>query len=225
MKKLLLLPLTALLLSSAQLFADPVFWANWTSATAGANGSATGFFLTEDSTQIDITYTGEIHFAQVGDTTGVNYWNPATPYISSVVDNAPTLTDIIALSRTTQKTLTFSEPVDNLFFAVVSLNGNGYRFDTDFDVVSFGAGFWGNGTLSKNTIVEGSDTFYVVVGTGEAHGVIRFLGEISSISWTTDAPETWNGFTVGTFGAIPEPAAGAMVLAGGAWLLVSRRRR
>ena len=33
--------------------------------------------------------------------------------------------------------------------AVVSLNGNGYVFDQDFNILSFGCGFWGCGTLTK----------------------------------------------------------------------------
>jgi hypothetical protein len=49
------------------------------------------------------------------------------------VDNAPPTPDIIALSLTGPKTLTFSQPIDNLLFAILSLNGNGYQFDNDFD--------------------------------------------------------------------------------------------
>ena len=56
---------------------------------------------------------------------------------------------MIALSRTSVKTLTFSQPVSNLLFAIVSLNGNGYQFNRDFDVVSWGEGYCGCGEIAR----------------------------------------------------------------------------
>jgi hypothetical protein len=144
---------------------------------------------------------------------GTNYFLPAQPYIRNAVHNAPDSSDIIALSSATTKTLIFSKPVDNLFFAVVSLNGNGYAFDKDFTVESYGQGFWGNGTLARN-VVNGK---FELDGSGEAHGVIRFTGPVSSITWSSQTNEYWNGFTVGTYGvaaAVPEPESYALMLAG-----------
>jgi hypothetical protein len=204
--------LAASLVFAAQSFAAQVTWVDWTGGTAGLNGSATGL-LHVGSTDVTVSYSGEIQFLQVNGV-GTNFWtqpNPSSlPYVSAVVDDAPPDPDIIALSQATTKTLTFSQPIDNLFFAVVSLNGNGYRFSQDFDLISFGCGYWGCGGLTK---VTGGGTFDLDSTGGEPHGVIRFQGAVSSITWTSLTAENWNGFTVGTFGlAAPEP---------GAWLLTA----
>jgi hypothetical protein len=201
--------------------AAPVFWTDWISGTAGASGSASGVIDFGGGNIVNVDYTGEMVFIQTNG--GTNYWIPSAPYISAQVDNAPPDSDIVALSSATSKTLTFSMPIDNLFFAVVSLNGNGYQFDQDFEVVSFGPGYWGNGTLTKQDLGNGQ---FQLNGTGEPHGVIRFTGAVSSITWTSLTNEVWNGFTVGTYGLalsdIPEPTtlgAGliAVALMGLAW--------
>lgn len=222
----------------AQLSAAPVTWVDWTSGTTGNNATATGN-LTVDGTNVTVNYSGQIAFIQTSG--GTNYWNPSTPYISGLVDNAPSTTDIIANSTASVKTLTFSQPVDNLFFAVVSLNGNGYRFSQDFDIVSTGCGYWGCGGLTK--VVSGG-TYDLNSTGGEPHGVIRFSGAVSSITWTSLTNEFWNGFTVGTYGlaqqqpgpgpdpgpaAVPEPSsialAGlALVGMGGTYRLRRRSR-
>jgi hypothetical protein len=191
-------------LGSGAVFAAPVIWTDWLTGTAGSNGSAAGV-LNIGSHTVDVSYTGEIQFIQTN--SGTNYWNPSAPYISALVDNAPFPPDIIALSQASSKTLTFSEAVDNLFFAVVSLNGNGYRFNSDFDIVSQGCGYWGCGTLTKTNPSPG---FYQLNGSGEPHGVIRFNQPVSSITWSSLTNENWNGFTVGTYGlAAPPPPNGA----------------
>jgi hypothetical protein len=237
MKRLLLFVVLAGALSAA-----PVTWVDWISGTTGANGSATGV-LDLGGTLVDVNYNGEIAFIQTAG--GTNYWTEPNaalrPYTATAgqptgVDNAPPTPDIIALSQTGSKTLTFSEPIDNLFFAIVSLNGNGYQFDNDFDVVSWGQGFWGCGALDR---VEVAGPAYQanaggVCGT-EPHGIIRFTGAVSSITWTSLTNEFWNGFTVGTYGLalpdpppvngeIPEPSTWTLALAGAAALAIYRRR-
>lgn len=194
--------------------AAPVVWVDWTSGSAGASGSAAGLVdlgpAGPDASDIAVNYSGEIAFVQTAG--GTNYWTGPS-YVSAAVDNGPGTSDIIALSSATSKTLTFSAPVDNLFFAVVSLNGNGYSFNEDFEILSAGCGYWGCGTLSK-TIV---DDEYRLIGSGEPHGVIRFNRAVSSITWTSLTNENWNGFTVGTYGAappIPEPATVALMALG-----------
>ena len=205
--------------SAPQVMAAPVIWANWTSGTAGASGSAAGIF--DLPTDINISYTGEIAFIQTAG--GTNYWNPSAPYISGAVSNAPPPSDIIALSLATTKTLTFSAPIDNLFFAVASLNGNGYRFNEDFEILSFGNGYWGGGTLTKTNPSAG---VYQLNGSGEPHGVIRFNRAVSSITWTSLTNEYWNGFTVGTYGAaVPEPEAAGLMLVGVVMIGALARRR
>jgi hypothetical protein len=217
-----------LLLLAAPAFAAPVNWADWQTATTGPSGTATGTFMTAGG-PVAIDYQGEVAFFQNGVTGSLaNYFVQRTPppYTSALVDNAPPAAEMIALSQATSKTLSFSQPVDNLFFAVVSLNGNGYEFSQDFEVVSGGCGFWGCGTLTKQDM--GNGKFRAVANGPEPHAVIRFTGSVSSITWTSLTNEYWNGFTVGTYGLaapVPEPAALALWLAGLAGVGFAARRR
>jgi hypothetical protein len=200
-----------ILLCGLPLTAAPVVWTDWTSGTAGTNGSATGV-LDIGGTIVDVRYTGEIAFIQTG--VGTNYYTEPNaarkPYTATAgsptgVDNAPPAAEMIALSQTGAKTLTFSQPIDNLFFAVVSLNGNGYQFNNDFDVVSWGQGFWGCGALVRVQVAGGYQANAGGVCGSEPHGIIRFTGAVSSVTWTSLTNEYWNGFTVGTYGLAPPP--------------------
>jgi hypothetical protein len=239
MKRLIAPSVCAVVLAaSGAASAAPVIWTDWTSGTAGTSGSAAGFIdlgtLGPDASDISVAYSGEIQFIQTS--AGTNYWTgPDATYQSSLVDNRPPGTDIIALSRATSKTLTFSQAVDDLFFAVVSLNGNGYEFNEDFTIVSFGPGYWGNGTLTKQDLGNGQ---FRLIGSGEPHGVIQFNRAVSSITWTSLTNENWNGFTVGTYGlapptdpetppvgAIPEPSTYALFGVGLAAVAMMLRRR
>src|SRR5882757_845125 len=168
----------ALLIASSASALDTVVWTDWTSGAAGAPGFAEGT-LNIEGTPVAVSYTGEVAFLQTD--TGTDYWEPSGGYLSPTVTNRPTGVDIIALSTATAKTITFSQPITNPLFAVVSLNGNGYSFDRDFEVLSYGPGYWGDGTLTKQNAGGG---IYELIGSGEPHGVIEFQGTFSSISWT-----------------------------------------
>jgi hypothetical protein len=220
--------LAAILAAAPALAANTVTWVNWTSGTAGASSTASGTIDLgapgPDAADISVGYSGEIAFIQTNNTGTYYYTGSPSPYVSAAVANGPATADIIALSQATPKTLTFSAPIDNLFFAVVSLNGNGYRFNEDFTIESFDCGFWGCGTLSK---VDNGDGTFTLVGTGEPHGVIRFNRAVSSISWTSLTQEYWNGFTIGTYGAapVPEPGAWGLLSLGLLGLARATRRR
>lgn len=172
--------------------AAPVFWADWQTTNAGG---ATGEIVVGGTT-IGVTYTGQYTFIQTG--AGTNYWNPSAPYVSAVVDNAPPASDIIAISASGARKITFAKPVRDPIFAVVSLNGNGYEFDTDFTILSQGTGFWGTGTLVRANPAAG--VFQLNGASGEPHGAIQFKGVVSEINWTALTSENWNGFNIAVAG-------------------------
>ena len=183
--------------ASGSLSSVPVKWIDWTSSVnSGATHTATGTFTTSSGT-VSATLTNSVGFSFVQTSGGTNYFSPTAPFISDGVA-APTSSDIIAFNAHGERSLAFSAPVTNLYFAYVSLNGNGYRFDRDFDIISQGTGFWGSGSVEKVTHVINGVTYYELNATGgEPHGVIRFKGTFSTVAWSTTVDEDWNGFTLG----------------------------
>ena len=135
--------------------------------------------------------------------------------------------------------MSFSEAIANPIFSYVSLNGNGYAFDQDFDILSFGnasdgnsCGYWGCGTSYKEIVDLGGGIFeYRLLGTGEPHGSLRFTGAFDNVSWRSLSNEYWNGFTVGVEGtaaeiipnSVPEP--GTLILLGLGLAGVSLKRK
>ncbi len=214
--------------------AAPIYWTDW---TGGDLDSSSGFkaegTITTTTSSVTVTYTNANGIAFYQPSGGIDYYqnnragrNPATsPYTSTAVDNIPTGTDIIALTQAGMQTLKFSQTIANPVFSYVSLNGNGYAFDQDFEILSFGhpsngndCGYWGCGTSSKNVVDLGGGNFeYQLLGTGEPHGTLRFLGAFDTVSWRSLSSEYWNGFTVGVQGTAaevfetPEPSGIALV--------------
>ncbi|HQC94422.1 MAG TPA: YDG domain-containing protein, partial [Aquabacterium sp.] len=177
------------------------YWVDWTSADAThVHGT-----ITIGSNVINVTYTNENGYAFAQTSGGTNYWtssNAVSPYTSAMVANGPSSADIVALRYAGNQSLSFSQPVENLAFSVVSLNGNGYGFNQNFNVESYtgangaGSGYYGSGTLSKSQV----GSTYQLNGSGEPHGTVRFANAFSSLNWNSLSPEFWNGFTVGVTG-------------------------
>lgn len=226
-----------------------IYWTDWTGADldAGSGFRAQGI-ITTGSTSLTVTYTNPNGIGFYQPSGGTDYYVNGTaatsPFTSSAVDNRPTGTDIVALQFAGTQTLQFSQAIANPVFAYVSLNGNGYAFDRDFEILSFGdpsngnaCGYWGCGTSFKSVVDLGGGNFeYRLLGTGEPHGTLRFLGSFDTVSWRSLTNEYWNGFTVGVQGTaaevfnpvagIPEPETYALMLAGlGMVGLVAHRRK
>ncbi len=240
----------ALALASAPAAADPIFWTDWTgtnTATTGFQGQGT---ITTNTTTITVTYANANGIGFYQPSGGNDYWiggaGDTSPYTSAAVDNRPTGTDIVALSRAGSQTLNFSQAIANPVFAFASLNGNGYAFNQDFELLSLGGvggnacGYWGCGGASKVIVDLGGGQFeYQLnsngVGGSEPHGTLRFLGAFDTLTWRSSTNEFWNGFTVGVQGSadevfppipgIPEPSTVILMGVGLGLLGMAARRR
>lgn len=242
-----LLALSAILCCTGFASASTIAWTDWTSSDTSSGFTGYGTITTQTST-VNVTYTNTngISFYQYAG--GTDFWtngntglrNPATsPYTSAQVENIPTGTDIIALNRVGDQTLSFSETIANPVFSYVSLNGNGYAFlNQDFDILSYDdpatgndCGYWGCGTSKKNIVDLGNGNIeYQLLGTGEPHGTIQFKGAFSTVTWRSLSNENWNGFTVGVEGTAeeifgPEPSTLWLLGAGIATIGLTRKIR
>jgi PEP-CTERM motif len=206
-----------------------ITYVNWTSSTGPTSnaGTVSGTLFGT----INVSYSGELQFAQTG--TNSSTWGgylPVSTFTSSLVSNAPPNAQIIAIDGfpSFTDTVTFSSPVNNLIMDIVSLGRPGsstpYTFNAPFTILNIGpSNQYGGGT---NTLSESGNTL-----TGaEADGIIEFAGPISSLSWTGGAtPEFWNGFTFGAQSAVtsatPEPATVSLAGIGMILTLALRKLR
>jgi VPDSG-CTERM motif len=202
-------------LASKVMAGEAVTYTDWTSASApGLSASATGSMNLSSGT-VNVSYSGEFAFAQVNNS-GTQFWTQpdaptSLPYTgNAIVGNAPSTSDIIALSEPSGvelDTITFSKPVLNPIMLINSLGqpglGVSYVFNQSFTLLSAGTGYWG-GNADGSSLVKSGNTLTGYEGTG----AIEIPGEVSTISWYTGGQygnEYWNGFTIG---AVTQQATG-----------------
>lgn len=232
--------------------AATISWTDWKSSSVNSDDSFTGLgTITTSTSTVNVTYNNPQGVAFFTANGGTDYWTDSSrerdattsPYTSDFVENIPTGTDIIGLQYAGTQSLTFSEAIANPVFSYVSLNGNGYAFDQDFELLSVGGadgnecGYWGCGTSYKNVVaLEDGNYEYQLLGTGEPHGTLRFTGAFDTVTWRSLSDESWNGFTVGVEGTaeeilpsdgnpVPEPSTILLLGSGLAGLVFYRRKR
>lgn len=203
-------------LTSASVSAVPYHYVDW-QVVAPSLGTASGVITLPDLSTVTVGFQavnpdgspGSFKFGQTG--CGTDYWNPSAPYISAQVDNAPPNCELLALIGGQNQTynVTLSQPIKDPIMAIVSLGQpevtTTYDFNTPFDIVSQGVGFWGGSATAlqelPGDILQGS----------EGHGTIQFIGTFPTFSWTVPTPEDWHGFTFGirtTLALEPDPPSG-----------------
>jgi hypothetical protein len=213
------LAIIASLAAAAPAFAQ-IQWTDWTQAAqGGAVGTLAGGTVTAT------VNAGSIHNWNLGG--GTDYWRMGggvTRPAYDGVSNIPMNTDFIA-PDTGSYTFTFSEPLDDLYIAIISLGQPGvqtrWTFSESFTLVDQGPGAFGNGVFT----IAGNQ-----ISAGEAHGIIRFDGPLSSLTLTSANGEFWSGLTFGTSGpatggVIPEPATWSLLIAGFGLVGAAIRRR
>jgi hypothetical protein len=210
LKRLLLNPVSALFLAacafsaSALAHADTIVWTNWSSATSGNPGSATGTIGS-----VNVSYSG-----QTSGLTNVPSWTPASTFTGGEVGNAPPHTPTIQLEggSNLSETIHFSSTVVDPIFAIWSLGQPGLPASFDFSSKSgqpfnlLGGGpsteFDGSALTTNGSVVSGA----------EGNGLVQFIGSYDSITFTTPQFENYYAFTVGYDAtltpapAVPEPA-------------------
>ncbi|MCU1252424.1 MAG: sorting protein [Edaphobacter sp.] len=229
--RLLVSPVSALLLAacavttSALAHADTIAWANWSTATPGNPGSASG---TVGS--INVTYSG-----QTSGLTNVPSWTPASTFTGGLVGNAPPHTPTIQIEggSSLTETISFSSIVVDPIFAIWSLGTPTIPASFDFSSKSgqpfnlLGGGpsaeFNGSALTSLGSVVRGT----------EGNGLVQFNGSFDTITFTTPNFEFYYAFTVGydatltgggpTPGPVPEPATLSLFGLGIAALPLLRR--
>jgi len=213
--------------------AEAQTWVDWTAVVPGSPGSAKGN-LPLGSGNVGVTYNGEVEPAShiSNGTSAGTYFDPAFgpgTFVSPTAPVGPTNNGWIQLIGPSQgNVLTFSSPVNRLFFAIISLGQSNvpvsYAFDLPFTILSQGPGNWGG---CYTCLTQTGPTLLTGV---EGNGVLMFEapGGISSLSFSVLDREDFHGFTIGVDAVTttPEPASMALMATGLLGVIgVARRRR
>lgn len=179
---------------------DPVTTYQWVDWTEVSETEATG-----NVGRIEVTYTGELNKnSHTGDDGRRNEWgvHPATFTFEDQV-SAPETSDALRTvggDETGEQVISFSHPVEDPIIAILSLGGSGgpafIVFEKEIEVLTTGAGPWGNGPFY---VSQGEP---LAINGQEGNGLIRIPGIHDHIKFTTPRYETDYGYQF----AIREPA-------------------
>jgi hypothetical protein len=209
------------LLSGATAKAEDITWVNWTSASAGSPGTATGTIALGSG--VAVTYNG-----QVG---GLEYdtdWGSSGTYAGGNVSDGPPNSSVdlwMTGGGSYAETITFSQAVTDPTMAFWSLGSGSttaefdFTNDEPFTIQACGP----SDDLGGSCITQSGNNVY----GNESNGTIQFLGTFTELTFTTPADEYWYDFTVGAAAladvtpppvnpptATPEPSSLALMSTG-----------
>lgn len=216
--------------------AKSINWIDWQGSTTSGSGFMALGQITSGGEVLDATHNNPIGVGFIQTGAGIDYFSGGatnSPYTSTGPDgndNRPPAAEMIALRYAGPQTLSFSKPVENLYLSFVSINGNGWRFDQDFSILSHtganidgagadSAGYWGSGGVVR--VDNGDGTYSLNATSGEPHGTILLPDVFSVLSWNSLTNEYWNGFTVGIEGTDEQVGPAPIPLPAGAWLVLT----
>jgi hypothetical protein len=183
-------------------------WVHWGNQTTGNPGGAATGTLLPAAGAITVTYAGEI-YQPLLPVQPVDYFVPATTYTCATVGNPPLQADGLIIQQggtpTTVDTLTFSQPVTDPVFAIMSLGNSQDGTACFYEFGAYGETF----TILQQGMGEmaGPGTLMDVDGglTGnDGDGLVQLKGTFSKIEWTDPIVGCEgfgvHGFTIGIAG-------------------------
>jgi hypothetical protein len=183
--------------------ANTVCWASWAAYSVGTPGTATGTIATP-SGNVDVTYSGEVAIqSTLG--AGINWFTPVSTYTCATVTDPPGAGSVFQVGGTALvDTLTFSRPLTNPVFAIVSLGDSISSENGVYQFGAYGEAFTilrdGPGSMAGSGIL--TDVDGGLVGD-DGDGLVQLMGTYTTIRWTDPIAESGGGhaFTIG----VPAP--------------------
>ncbi|MFN3850360.1 MAG: hypothetical protein ACK4NY_13075 [Spirosomataceae bacterium] len=157
-------------------------WTDWTSVTATTSATGT---LALTGGNVTVNYTSPQVYAIV---------TPGFNNLGDAYDGLMPTSGVEGLQSNSgvnlTHTYTFSQAVKNPILVFWSMNGNRFTFTQPFILI----GQQGGVTRDGNTIIGAS---------GECHATVQFLGDFTSIAYTSYILEGYTGVTVGVQQCVP----------------------